>query len=112
MSALRVSTTEGEIVLKLLPDLAPQTVAHVVQACRSGAFNPCSFYRSDFALQFGLHGTGREVKPPLAVNESKSSKSNTRGTVAVAHWDVPDNGSSEYFINLKDNTHLDAAYGG
>ena len=26
--------------------------------------------------------------------------------------DVPDNGNSEVFINLDDNTHLDEAYGG
>ena len=28
------------------------------------------------------------------------------------HWDVPDNGNSEFFINLKENPHLDDAYGG
>ena len=38
--------------------------------------------------------------------------SNTRGTAAIAHWDVPDNGNSEFFINLKANSHLDEAYGG
>ena len=32
--------------------------------------------------------------------------------MAVAHWDVPDCGSSEYFISLGDNKHLDSAYGG
>ena len=37
---------------------------------------------------------------------------NTRGGVAIAHWDVPDNGNSEFFINLKTNSHLDQAYGG
>ena len=30
----------------------------------------------------------------------------------MAHFDVPDCGGSEIFINLNDNTHLDAAYGG
>ena len=29
-----------------------------------------------------------------------------------AHWDVPDCGNSEFFINIKDNPHLDSAYGG
>lgn len=28
------------------------------------------------------------------------------------HRDVPDCGNSEFFINLKTNTHLDEAYGG
>lgn len=30
----------------------------------------------------------------------------------MAHFDVPDCGGSELFINLGDNTHLDSAYGG
>ena len=38
--------------------------------------------------------------------------SNTRGTAAIAHWDVPDCGNSEFFINLGTNAHLDEAYGG
>ena len=38
--------------------------------------------------------------------------SNTRGTAAIAHWDVPDCGNSEFFINLGTNAHLDSAYGG
>lgn len=32
--------------------------------------------------------------------------------MAVAHFDVPDNGNSELFINLTDNPHLDTVYGG
>lgn len=72
------------------------------------------------------------------MNESVQSKtagalSNVRGAVAIAHWDVPDCGNSEFFISLKEvrrrcfrscfrscfvfdvcsqNKHLDAAYGG
>ena len=38
--------------------------------------------------------------------------SNARGTAAVAHWDVPDCGNTEFFINLVTNSHLDSAYGG
>eukprot|EP01052_Picozoa_sp_SAG31_P013175 SAG31_NODE_787_length_12094_cov_27.048270_9_plen_86_part_00 len=38
--------------------------------------------------------------------------SNIRGTASIAHWDVPDCGNTEFFINLQDNLHLDQAYGG
>ena len=50
----------------------------------------------------------------LKVNETHQHKivSNTRGTAAIAHWDVPDCGNSEFFINLSANAHLDSAYGG
>eukprot|EP00658_Telonema_sp_P-2_P060656 TRINITY_DN49505_c0_g1_i2.p1 TRINITY_DN49505_c0_g1~~TRINITY_DN49505_c0_g1_i2.p1 ORF type:complete len:113 (-),score=22.84 TRINITY_DN49505_c0_g1_i2:364-702(-) len=54
--------------------------------------------------------------PDLQENESTSrpnALSNTRGTLAVAHWDVPDCGNSEFFINLQDNLHLNPpTYGG
>jgi cyclophilin family peptidyl-prolyl cis-trans isomerase len=64
-------------------------------------------------MQCGLHvhGTGRDNPfGDLQVNEK--NRSNLRGTVSIAHWDVPDCGNTEFFINLEDNTHLDDAYGG
>merc|ERR1712070_775341 len=65
-------------------------------------------------IQCGLHGSG--VNPPgnLSKNETKDNTfiSNTRGTCSIAHWDVPDNGNTEFFINLQENKHLDTAYGG
>merc|ERR1712086_671458 len=73
-----------------------------------------TFYRSDFVIQCGLHGSN--TKPPgnISKNETKDAVfvSNTRGTCSIAHWDVPDNGNTEFFINLQANTHLDDAYGG
>jgi cyclophilin family peptidyl-prolyl cis-trans isomerase len=80
--------------------------------------NRCCFYRSDFVIQCGLQRPdGSAVANPhadLRVNETAAHTriSNTRGAAAVAHWDVPDNGNSEFFINLKTNAHLDTAYGG
>ena len=114
MGHLTIVTDAGSIVLTLKEAEAPQTCAHVVKAVNSGVFSNCTFYRSDFVIQFGLHGTKRVVEPALSVNESTrpDALSNTRGAVAVAHWDVPDCGSSEFFISLKDNGHLDQAYGG
>lgn len=63
----------------------------------------------------GTHGTSKtNPHGSLTVNETHQSVkvSNTRGTMAVAHFDVPDCGGSEVFINLNDNPHLDDAYGG
>lgn len=50
----------------------------------------------------------------MPVNETKTGTqiSNVRGTAAIAHWDVPDCGNTEFFINLQTNAHLDDAYGG
>ena len=113
MSSLLISTQCGEIALELLPQHAPVTVAHVARNAKDGLYDGCAFYRSDFVIQMGTHGTGKQSKwPALAVNESGRGASNERGTMAVAHHDKPDNGSTEIFINLQDNKHLDAAYGG
>jgi len=112
---LLLSTPLGEIALSLLPEAAPATVAHVERLVAAGAWTGASFYRSDFVIQFGLHGSGRSAPGgPLKVNESalRTRVSNLRGTAAIAHWDVPDCGDSEAFISLKANAHLDAAYGG
>lgn len=65
-------------------------------------------------LEKGLHGS--QTKPPANLQSNETGKhtfvSNTRGTAAIAHWDVPDCGNTEFFINLKANSHLDEAYGG
>ena len=115
MPSLHLTTSHGPIRLLLRPDLAPATVAHVLSLAKLPVFSTASFYRSDFVLQFGLHHSGHASPlPPLAVNESAlpGRLSNSRGAVAVAHWDVPDCGNSEFFINLSANAHLDSAYGG
>ena len=114
-SGFTIQTELGNIVMKFRPDAAPQTVDYYFKTINSGVFSASTFYRSDFVIQCGLHGTGRE--PPLGnltVNETSSGPkvSNTRGTAAVAHWDVPDCGNTEFFINLQTNAHLDDAYGG
>jgi cyclophilin family peptidyl-prolyl cis-trans isomerase len=66
-------------------------------------------------IQCGLHGSGKTNEfGNLIANETFTGAvvSNTRGTASIAHWDVPDNGNTEFFINLGPNKHLDSAYGG
>eukprot|EP00729_Bicosta_minor_P025733 gene25733-30894_t len=90
--------------------LTPQTWQVVTDKLYDGK----TFYRRDFVIQCGLHGS--QTKPPANLQSNETGKhtfvSNTRGTAAIAHWDVPDCGNTEFFINLKANSHLDEAYGG
>ena len=116
MSTVKVSTTFGQITLKLRPDAAPKTVEHFCKL--APLFDGCCFYRSDFVIQGGLQRADGSSVPnpmkPIPVNETHTDVvlSNVRGTAAFGHWDVPDAGNSDWFINLKDNAHLDSAYGG
>ena len=118
MSKLIVSTSLGRILLQLCPDAAPVTTAHITKLSAEGLYDGTSFYRSDFVIQAGLHGSSKKnLHPNLSVNESRhgaggKALSNLKGACAVAHWDTPDCGNSEWFISLKDNPHLDSAYGG
>ena len=111
-------TSLGNIELRLRPNSAPRTVEHIKKLVGEGLYNGCCFYRSDFVIQCGLQKPdGTAVKNPhasLDINETSLNDkiSNKRGTVSVAHWDVPDCGNSEFFINVQDNPHLDSAYGG
>ena len=110
---LLISTPLGDIRAVLQTAAAPVTSAYITDLVRKGVYKKSSFYRSDFVIQCGIHPL-KCPEPSLTVNESQSENalSNDRGTFAVAHWDVPDCGNSEFFINLKHNKHLDTAYGG
>ncbi len=110
-----ITTELGEIHMKFRPDAAPVSVEYYTKNIKDGIFDGCSFYRSDFVIQCGLHGMNKSSPyGDLKVNETNSGAkvSNTRGTAAIAHWDVPDCGNTEFFINLGTNSHLDSAYGG
>mmetsp|Transcript_25184 Transcript_25184/g.70982 ORF Transcript_25184/g.70982 Transcript_25184/m.70982 type:complete len:150 (+) Transcript_25184:63-512(+) len=110
---LTVATACGNINLRLRPDAAPVTCEYIRSAAQQGLYDGKSFYRSDFVIQCGLHGS--DAKPPddISKNETKEHViiSNTRGTCAIAHHDG-ENGNTEFFINLGANTHLDDAFGG
>lgn len=116
--AIKVNTELGIITLRLRGDVAPTTVDHFCKLIP--LFDGTCFYRSDFVIQCGLQRPdGSAVSNPLKaipVNETKKPgtafRSNVRGTCAFGHWDVPDAGNSDWFINLKANPHLDEAYGG
>jgi peptidyl-prolyl cis-trans isomerase A (cyclophilin A) len=49
---------------------------------------------------------GRPTLPAIK-NESKNGLKNLRGTLAMARYENPDSATSQFFINLKDNAHLD-----
>ena len=115
MATLVLETDLGNIRLVFQPDAAPKSVEYYKKYVEAGLYNNSTFYRSDFVIQCGTHGLKRtNTVGDLPVNETHTGTkiSNTRGTAAIAHWDVPDCGNTEFFINLQTNSHLDSAYGG
>eukprot|EP01065_Artemidia_motanka_P013294 TRINITY_DN17337_c0_g1_i1.p1 TRINITY_DN17337_c0_g1~~TRINITY_DN17337_c0_g1_i1.p1 ORF type:complete len:200 (+),score=70.31 TRINITY_DN17337_c0_g1_i1:76-675(+) len=118
MPAMIFHTALGTINFVMREDAAPRTVQHIKRIVEGGMYDGCCFYRSDFVIQCGLMTPdGRQKKSPygdLKINETRvgTQLSNLRGTMSVAHWDPPDCGNSDIFINLKNNAYLDRNGGG
>lgn len=108
-----LKTSAGDIVLELDKKSAPKTVANFLQYVNEGFYNNTIFHRviADFMIQGGGFQPGmveKSTRSPVA-NESVNGKQNQRGTVAMARTQNPDSATAQFFINLVDNTYLDAA---
>ena len=109
----------GTVVLTLNPDAAPVTVDNFLAYVRAGFYNGTIFHR--YLAGFVLQGGGFEgpmtvgltsLNNPKATNapialEDNTGLSNLRYTVAMARTSVPNSATSQFFVNLSDNTNLD-----
>lgn len=106
-----IKTTMGEIVLELDQEKAPQTVANFLQYVKTGHYKGTIFHRviDGFMIQGGgmdknlvTKKTGKPVK-----NEANNGLRNAPYSVAMARTGDPDSATSQFFINVADNTPLD-----
>lgn len=111
--APRVSlkTSMGEIVLELSPEKAPKSVENFIQYVKSGHYKGTIFHRviDGFMIQGGGYAKDMTQKPtrdPIE-NEAKNGLRNEKYTVAMARTSDPHSASSQFFINVKDNSFLD-----
>ncbi|MEY4642755.1 MAG: hypothetical protein RLZZ227_2749 [Pseudomonadota bacterium] len=108
----------GEICMELFPDAAPVTVANFLRYVQDGDYTNSMIHRtvSNFVIQGGgytVFSDGIRVVPtdPPIVNEY--NQSNLRGTVAMARVGGNVNSAtSQWFVNLADNTALNTVDGG
>ena len=113
-SEARIETSLGTIVVALDRAHAPATVDNFIRYAREGHFDGTVVYRvvPGFVIQAGsfeADGKERGVHEPIAL-ESGNGLSNVRGAVAMAR-DTPNSATAEIFIDLDDNTRLDAKPG-
>jgi cyclophilin family peptidyl-prolyl cis-trans isomerase len=120
---VKLQTSQGIIEIELYDTQAPITVANFLRYVRSGAYNNSFFHRSvsGFVIQSGGYTwneagqtTGRVNSFGAIQNEFSASRSNLRGTVAMAKLGGdPNSATSEWFINLTNNSAaLDGQNGG
>ena len=106
-----IKTTSGDIKLELFDDKSPITSENFKQYIKSGFFSNSIFHRviKDFMIQGGGFTPKMQQKEALSPikNEANNMISNERGTIAMARTNDPHSASSQFFINLKDNTFLD-----
>jgi cyclophilin family peptidyl-prolyl cis-trans isomerase len=112
---VRLTTSLGVIDLELLPDRAPQTAANFLRLVDDGFYDGLIFHRvvANFVIQAGGYDAAMNYREPpgTVVNESMNGVRNSRGTVAMARLADPDSADTQFFINVKDNGHLDARPG-
>jgi peptidyl-prolyl cis-trans isomerase A (cyclophilin A) len=120
-TTVRVITTLGAFSIQLFDDVTPVTVANFLNYVNSGRFNRTVIHRSEqgFVIQGGwLSYDGAtnqldQITTDVAA-QNEFSVSNTRGTVAMAKvGDDPNSATSQWFVNLADNSAiLDSQNGG
>jgi len=105
---VKLETTEGDIVIKLYSDM-PITAGNFEKLVGEGFYDGVIFHRviKDFMIQGGdPTGTGMGGSEKIIEDEFVSGHSNIRGTLSMAN-SGPNSGSSQFFINLVDNSFLD-----
>jgi len=106
-----IETDMGNIEVELFADKAPVSVKNFLSYVNSGFYTNVIFHRvmSGFMIQtggFDKDGSRKQTKPPI-VNEADNGLKNRRGTLAYARTTVINSATSQFFINLADNSFLD-----
>ena len=115
-----IQTTVGTIVVRLDPARAPNTTKNFLHYVDLGTYNGATFYRSVSkarepqsrieVIQGGLNPLqSNPMTPPIALEPTnRTGLRNTDGTIAMARTSDPNSATTEFFIDLGDDSFLDA----
>lgn len=116
-----IKTSKGDIVVRLYPKEAPNTVATFVELANSKFYDGTTFHRVEpgFVIQGGdpqtkdanadpnLYGTGG---PGFKLKAEFNDRKHVAGTVAMARSQDPDSAGSQFYITLAPQPMLDGQY--
>ena len=111
-NALVLKLKDGDVVIEMYPDAAPNHVKRIKELVRSGFYNGLKFHRvidgfmaqTGCPLGTGTGGSGQKLKAEFNRLPHK------RGTVSMARaWDV-DSADSQFFICYADCPWLNGQY--
>lgn len=115
-----LTTSDGEMVIKFWPEVAPKTVENFKKLAREGFYDGTAFHRviKGFMIQGGdpltkdeskrgLWGTGG---PGYNIRAEFNTKPHVRGVISMARSQHPDSAGSQFFICHGDARFLDRQY--
>lgn len=111
-NALLLKLKNGDVVIEMFPDDAPNHVAQIKELVRAGFYNGLKFHRviDGFMAQTGCPygtgtgGSGHKLKAEF------NKKPHKRGTVSMARSMLPDSADSQFFICFGDCDWLNGQY--
>lgn len=104
---------EGDVVIKLRPDLAPGHVERITELVSEGFYDGVKFHRviPGFMAQGGCpNGTGMGGSDKPDLKAEFNAEPHVRGTCSMARTAVPDSANSQFFICFDDAHFLDGQY--
>ena len=110
---LTLDTTQGEVVIKLRPDLAPGHVERITKLADEHFYDNVAFHRviDRFMAQTGCPqgtGTGGSKYPDLKAEFNDAP--HVRGTCSMARAQSPNSANSQFFICFGDSAFLNKQY--
>lgn len=108
---VKLATSQGDIVLELDRNAAPETVDNFLAYVRDGFYDGTIFHRviAGFMIQgggFDENMNRKLARSPIS-NEADNRLPNRTGTIAMARTSDPHSATAQFFINVKDNGFLD-----
>jgi peptidyl-prolyl cis-trans isomerase A (cyclophilin A) len=105
---VQMQTSMGTVVIELNREKAPITVENFLNYVDKGFYEGTIFHRiiPTFVIQGGGFTADMKQKPtekPIK-NEYQNGLKNVRGSLSMARTDDPDSATSQFFINVVDNT--------
>lgn len=108
---ISIKTNFGEMIVELYPEKAPRTVENFLHYVQDGFYKGTIFHRviKNFMIQGGGLTEDFEQKETLAPipNEADNGLRNEPGALAMARTSDPNSATTQFFINLDSNKHLD-----
>ncbi|GAA4661878.1 peptidylprolyl isomerase [Bartonella pachyuromydis] len=124
-NVLILSLKNGDVVIRLRPDLAPKHVAQIKKLTKEGSYNNVVFHRviPDFMAQTGDVKFGKKNSADFDLKRVGMGGSNypnipaefskqpfKRGTVGMARSQDPNSANSQFFICFADADFLNGQY--